>query len=149
MLIRRAASSAFAVVLRVTQATCPWTLQASGLLVYCTSTRKTMQKYKSAFRLSLPLPLLLLAFFFWALVLPVCAGHVRLSAILFDALHPLLSVQCLESPVGKRKRSLAVSSSQDPSFSGLNQVWNHNHLLVIAQKSLLFLFCLFEVHFPI
>ncbi|MBN3305870.1 KC1A kinase, partial [Amia calva] len=29
--------------------------------------------------------------------------------------------KCLESPVGKRKRSLAVSSSQDPSFSGLNQ----------------------------
>lgn len=25
--------------------------------------------------------------------------------------------------MGKRKRSLAVSSSQDPSFSGLNQVW--------------------------
>lgn len=40
----------------------------------------------------------------------------------FDALHPLLFVQCLETPVGKRKRSLAVSSSQDPSFSGLNQV---------------------------
>lgn len=38
--------------------------------------------------------------------------------------HPLLSVQCLESPVGKRKRSMTVSTSQDPSFSGLNQVWN-------------------------
>ncbi|MBN3282479.1 KC1A kinase, partial [Polyodon spathula] len=28
-----------------------------------------------------------------------------------------------ESPVGKRKRSLAVSSSQDPSFSGLNKLF--------------------------
>lgn len=36
--------------------------------------------------------------------------------------HPLLFVQCLESPVGKRKRSMTVSTSQDPSFSGLNQV---------------------------
>uniref|UniRef100_A0A8D0P7B0 Casein kinase 1 alpha 1 n=1 Tax=Sus scrofa TaxID=9823 RepID=A0A8D0P7B0_PIG len=37
--------------------------------------------------------------------------------------HPLLSVQCLESPVGKRKRSMTVSTSQDPSFSGLNQLF--------------------------
>lgn len=97
---------------------------------------------KDCHRLSLPLLLLFLTFFFWALVLPVCAGLVRLSAILFDALHPLLSVQCLESPVGKRKRSLAVSSSQDPSFSGLNQVWTHNHLLIIPQNyfSLRFVF---------
>uniref|UniRef100_P67962-3 Isoform CK1A-LS of Casein kinase I isoform alpha n=1 Tax=Gallus gallus TaxID=9031 RepID=P67962-3 len=29
--------------------------------------------------------------------------------------------KCLESPVGKRKRSMTVSTSQDPSFSGLNQ----------------------------
>uniref|UniRef100_A0A673JT28 Shisa family member 6 n=1 Tax=Sinocyclocheilus rhinocerous TaxID=307959 RepID=A0A673JT28_9TELE len=36
--------SAFAVVLRVTPATCPWTLQTSGLHVYCTSTRTTTQK---------------------------------------------------------------------------------------------------------
>lgn len=49
---------------------------------------------------------------------------VAMYAILFDALPPLLSVQCLESPVGKRKRSMTVSPSQDPSFSGLNQVWN-------------------------
>ncbi len=33
-------------VLRVTQATCPWTLQTSGPHVYCTSKRKTTQKYK-------------------------------------------------------------------------------------------------------
>ncbi|XP_019780260.1 casein kinase I isoform X1 [Phocoena sinus] len=31
--------------------------------------------------------------------------------------------KCLESPVGKRKRSMTVSSSQDPSFSGLNQLF--------------------------
>ncbi|KAA8579278.1 hypothetical protein FQN60_009103 [Etheostoma spectabile] len=31
--------------------------------------------------------------------------------------------KCLDSSVGKRKRSLAVSSSQDPSFSGLNQLF--------------------------
>ncbi len=42
MLVRPAASSsAFAVVLRVTPATCPWTLHTSGPHVYCTSTRKT------------------------------------------------------------------------------------------------------------
>ncbi|KAG8439263.1 hypothetical protein GDO86_005472 [Hymenochirus boettgeri] len=31
--------------------------------------------------------------------------------------------KCLESPVGKRKRSMTVSTSQDPSFSGLNQLF--------------------------
>ncbi|CAH7026108.1 Csnk1a1 [Phodopus roborovskii] len=31
--------------------------------------------------------------------------------------------KCLESPVGKRKRSMTVSPSQDPSFSGLNQLF--------------------------
>ncbi len=36
----------FAVALRVTPATCPWTLHASGTHVYCMSTRKTTQKYK-------------------------------------------------------------------------------------------------------
>lgn len=61
-------------------------------------------------------------------LLPRCClsapAIVAMYAILFDALPPLLSVQCLESPVGKRKRSMTVSPSQDPSFSGLNQVWN-------------------------
>lgn len=98
---------------------------------------------KDGLWLSLPLLLPLLPFFFWALVLPVCAGLVGLSAILFDALHPLF-VQCLESPVGKRKRSLAVSSSQDPSFSGLNQVWNYNRLLIFPQ--ILFAFGIYFTH---
>ena len=31
--------------------------------------------------------------------------------------------KCLKSPVGKRKRSMTVSTSQDPSFSGLNQLF--------------------------
>ncbi|CAJ0923140.1 unnamed protein product [Ranitomeya imitator] len=31
--------------------------------------------------------------------------------------------KCFESPVGKRKRSMTVSTSQDPSFSGLNQLF--------------------------
>ncbi|MBW00158.1 Casein kinase I isoform alpha, partial [Eschrichtius robustus] len=35
----------------------------------------------------------------------------------------MLADQCLESPVGKRKRSMTVSTSQDPSFSGLNQLF--------------------------
>ncbi|XP_059102103.1 casein kinase I [Peromyscus eremicus] len=34
--------------------------------------------------------------------------------------------KCLESPVGKRKRSMTVSPSQDPSFSGLNQTYLAN-----------------------
>ncbi len=47
MLLQQAASSsAFAVVLRVTPVTCPWTLQTSGPHVYCTLTRTTTQKYK-------------------------------------------------------------------------------------------------------
>ncbi len=46
LLLQRATSSAFAVVLRVTPATCPWTLQTSGPHVYCTSAWKTTQKYK-------------------------------------------------------------------------------------------------------
>ncbi len=47
MLLQQAASSsAFAVVLRVTPVTCPWTLQTSGPHVYCTLTRTITQKYK-------------------------------------------------------------------------------------------------------
>lgn len=64
--------------------------------------------------------------------------------------HPLLFVQCLESPVGKRKRSMTVSTSQDPSFSGLNQVWtvsysnlNPEFMCFIFVLVLLFLFYFF------
>ncbi len=46
ILWQAASSSAFAVVLRVTQATCPWTLQTSGPHVFCMLTWTTTQKYK-------------------------------------------------------------------------------------------------------
>ncbi len=45
LLQRAAASSAFAVELQVTKAIFPWTLQTSGLHVYCTSARTKTQKY--------------------------------------------------------------------------------------------------------
>ncbi len=47
MLLQRAASSsALAIVLWVIQATCPWTLHASGPHVYCTLTWTTTQNYR-------------------------------------------------------------------------------------------------------
>lgn len=68
--------------------------------------------------------------------------------------HPLLFVQCLESPVGKRKRSMTVSTSQDPSFSGLNQVWtvsysnlNPKFMCFIFVSVLFFLFFSFGLFF--
>lgn len=60
--------------------------------------------------------------------------------------HPLLFVQCLESPVGKRKRSMTVSTSQDPSFSGLNQVWTVSYSN-LNPKFMCFIFCFVFVLF--
>lgn len=60
--------------------------------------------------------------------------------------HPLLFVQCLESPVGKRKRSMTVSTSQDPSFSGLNQVWTVSYSN-LNPKFMCFIFCFGSLFF--